>query len=173
VNRSTTLVYCSQFELPLVEDASNQTRAYTRNRVRLDLMPLLEQFNPAIRDVLARTADLAAEDTAALDALVAERHAALVHDGQISLADFRALPRALQRRVLRSALSALSNELVDVGNAPIEDALDLLKTSQPRQAYHLPYGVELCIGPESFWLRQGGGARQRQQKSWEVAVSRV
>src|SRR5216683_3037364 len=77
VSRPTTLAYCAEFGLSVVEDASNQSRTFTRNRVRLDLLPALEHFNPAIRTVLARTADLAAEDIAALDALVDALHAGL------------------------------------------------------------------------------------------------
>ena len=42
VARSTTLAYCAELGLALVEDPSNQSRAYTRNRVRLDLLPVLE-----------------------------------------------------------------------------------------------------------------------------------
>jgi tRNA(Ile)-lysidine synthase len=59
VARSITQAYCVEIGLAVVEDASNQLRAYTRNRVRLDLLPALEEFNPAIRTVIARTAELA------------------------------------------------------------------------------------------------------------------
>jgi tRNA(Ile)-lysidine synthetase-like protein len=174
VPRAATLAYCTQFKLQVVEDASNQTRAYTRNRVRLDVLPLLEQFNPAIRTVLARTADLAADDLAALDDVVAAVFPRVAHDHEFDLALFRAQPRALQRRLLRVGLEALTGGLVDVRDAPIEDALDLVQTGQPDQAYHLPYGVELCLGAESFTLRREGRARQRQmQKNWEVGGSRV
>ncbi|MBV9582454.1 MAG: tRNA lysidine(34) synthetase TilS [Chloroflexi bacterium] len=172
VQRATTLAYCSQAGLPLVEDASNRTRAYTRNRVRLDVLPLLEQFNPAIRTVLARTADLAADDLAALDALVAERSSHLVHDQTFDLRLFRGQPRALQRRLLRVEIASLVGGLVDVADAPVEDALDLLQTGVTHQTYHLPYGVELRMESETFSLRRGGRARQRRQVGLEVERAR-
>jgi tRNA(Ile)-lysidine synthetase-like protein len=174
VPRVTTLAYCTQFGLQLVEDASNRTRAYTRNRVRLDLLPLLEQFNPAIRTVLARTAELAGDDLAALDRLVTAELPRVARGGQYDLQVFRAQPRAVQRRLLRLALEAVVGGLVDVRDAPIEDALDLLQTGQADLTYHLPYGVELRVSTESFTLLGEGRARQRQlQKNWEVEVSRV
>jgi tRNA(Ile)-lysidine synthase len=174
IPRETTLAYCTQNRLSLVEDASNQSRLYTRNRVRLDLLPLLEQFNPAIREVLARTADLAADDLALLDALVADQRANLEHDGEYDLRSFRAQPRALQRRLLRLALQSLTGGLVDVADATVEDTLDLLQTGQPDQTYHLPHGVEVCIEHRTFVLRGNGHARTRQpDKTWEVEVPRV
>lgn len=180
VPRATTLAYCSHFKLNVVEDASNRTRTYTRNRVRLDLLPLLEQFNPAIRTVLARTAELAGDDVAALDHVVTHLYASLARDHAFDLQRFRAQPRALQRRLLRMGLEALVGQLTDVPDAPIEDALDLVQTGQAGQAYHLPYGVELCVRPEAFILRLGGGARQpvthhevQHEKTWDVGVPRV
>jgi tRNA(Ile)-lysidine synthase len=150
VARNTTLAYCAERELAYVEDVSNQSRVYTRNRVRLDLLPLLEQFNPAIREVLARTADLAGEDLAALDSIVAELHARLARPGDdgglvYDLPSWQTLPRALQRRLLRRGILALRGHLVDVPAAPIEDALDVLTTARPGQSYHLPHGVELRV----------------------------
>lgn len=45
------------------EDASNRDPAFTRNRIRHELLPLLEQrFQPAIRTVLARTAEMLRRD---------------------------------------------------------------------------------------------------------------
>jgi tRNA(Ile)-lysidine synthase len=179
IARATTRAYCSQLGLALVEDPSNQSRAFTRNRVRLDLLPALEAFNPAIRTVLARTADLAAEDVSVLEALVDELHARLAHHAQpetieYDLVQWRAQPRALQRRLLRRGLAVLVGGLVDVRAAPIDDALELLQSAQPGQTYHLPYGVELGVRSDDFVLRLHGRARSKAlQKTWDVAAPRV
>jgi tRNA(Ile)-lysidine synthase len=146
--------------------------------VRLDLLPVLEQFNPAIRSVLARTADLAAEDLAALDALVAQLQTSLGSEHEYNLRQFRAQPRALQRRLLRQRLEELIGRTIDVHDAPIEDALDLLQSAHPQQTYHLPYGVELHVGSDSFVLRLNGQARHRKgqdefKKTRDVEVPRV
>jgi tRNA(Ile)-lysidine synthase TilS/MesJ len=179
VTRATTLAYCAELGLSVVEDVSNQSRAYTRNRVRLDLLPLLERFNPAIREVLARTADLAAEDVAALEAIVATLHASLVtapraDEREYDLPRWRAQPRALQRRLLRHGLASLLGGLADVRAAPIEDALDLLASGAPGQAYHLPNGVELCLQSANFLLRMRGAARHRTRpNTWGTQLPRV
>jgi tRNA(Ile)-lysidine synthase len=173
VPRATTLAYCKYLRLDIVEDTSNRSRTYTRNRVRLDLLPLLEQFNPTIRGVLARTADLAVEDNAVLENLATNLDGQLRRDHTYDLRAFRAQPRALQRRLLRLAIQGRLSGLEDVTDAPIEDALDLLQTGQANQTYHLPYGVELLMRTDVFTLRLAGGARHRQRKNLDAAVPRV
>jgi tRNA(Ile)-lysidine synthetase-like protein len=181
VLRSTTLAYCREAGLKVVEDASNQSRTYARNRVRLDLLPVLEGFNPAVRTVLARTAELAAEDGAALDAMVAvvgEQIGRPLADPAVrsyDLAGWRQQPRAVQRRLLRQALHELLGTLVDVRAAPIDDALDVVNAAQGASRYHLPYGVELVVDEGSIDVRRHGAAlpRQRAHKSWGPEVPRV
>ena len=164
VERATTLAYCTERRLPIVEDPSNLGRAYTRNRVRHDLLPVLERFNPAVRTVLARAAELAADD---LDALEVQAHA--LHEGlgapdatsvRFGLGPWRVLPRAMQRRVLRVAVERLLGSLHDVPLGPVEDALDLLQEQHGRaeRIYHLPRGVILAMGAESFVLHGPPGA---------------
>src|SRR5918911_1332597 len=153
----------------------------------LDLLPALEGYNPAIRDVLARTADLVAEDLAALEAVVEGLYAGVVRGGgrgqargqassaaevvELDLAVFRGQPRGLQRRLLRRALRSLLGSLVDVRASPIEDALDLIRSGTPSQTHHLPHGVELCIGSETFLLRMHGKARHRTRRNtWDSQV---
>jgi tRNA(Ile)-lysidine synthase len=156
VPRVTTLAYCEEQQLRLVEDASNLQRTYTRNRLRLDLLPLLEQFNPRIRTTLARFADLAREDLAALDALAEERFHTLADPAgegfRFSLEAWRTQSRALQRRLLRLAVERLAGTLQEVPAGPIEDALDLLSEARGPGAYDLPHGVVLRVAAPSFVL---------------------
>jgi tRNA(Ile)-lysidine synthetase-like protein len=159
VERRTTLAYCAERELPIVEDPSNAGRAYTRNRVRHDLVPVLEQFNPAVRRVLARFAELAADDLDALDAQARVLHQSLSSptDGGVryALDPWRALPRATQRRLHRAALQQLLGSLQDVPLEPLEDALDLVNQlgGRPGRIYNLPRGVVLAVEAASFVLR--------------------
>ena len=53
-----------RLDQPWREDASNQDLAYTRNRIRLQLLPLLRTFNPQIAAQLARLATISADEEA-------------------------------------------------------------------------------------------------------------
>ncbi len=96
------------------DDPSNDDAAYLRNRVRRELLPLLEELRPGAVDRLGQFAQLAAEDDALLDDVAgAELARRRAPDGSI---DWRDPPSsALGRRVLRLAIGdpAPSAERVD------------------------------------------------------------
>jgi tRNA(Ile)-lysidine synthetase-like protein len=154
VARAATLAYCAQFELPVVEDPSNLNRAFARNRVRLDVLPVLEQLNPSIRTVLARLAELAAEDDQVLDRLATGHLADVAENGGYHLARWRAQPRAIQRRMLRRIFARLAGGLDNLRHAPIEDTLDFVQTAGPNRTYHLPNGVEVRVERTIFFVTQ-------------------
>jgi tRNA(Ile)-lysidine synthase len=59
VSRKEVLKYIAARKLKFREDASNADRRFLRNRIRHELLPLLERdYNPGIRDVLRRTAEI-------------------------------------------------------------------------------------------------------------------
>lgn len=82
------------------DDPTNHDPAFLRNRVRAELLPLLESLRPGAVAGLARFARLAADDDDLLDAIAAAELARRrTGDGAI---DWRDPPaRALGRRVLR------------------------------------------------------------------------
>ncbi len=84
-------------------DPSNADPAFLRNRVRAEVLPLLERLRPGAVESLTRFATLAADDDALLDALAAaELEARHRPDGSL---DWQAPPaRAIGRRVLRLAI---------------------------------------------------------------------
>ena len=62
--RRETLDYCQSHALVARHDRSNDSVEYFRNRVRHELIPALESYNPRVREALWRTAEIAASDLA-------------------------------------------------------------------------------------------------------------
>ncbi|HLL77831.1 MAG TPA: tRNA lysidine(34) synthetase TilS [Pyrinomonadaceae bacterium] len=65
--RDETEGYCRERGVVWRADAMNEDERFARVRVRRRLLPLLETFNPRVREALARTAELLRADSAALD----------------------------------------------------------------------------------------------------------
>ena len=57
VTHADTLAYCEQHHLIPLEDASNSDPRFLRNRIRHELLPLLTELNPGIRETLLRNAE--------------------------------------------------------------------------------------------------------------------
>jgi tRNA(Ile)-lysidine synthase len=111
------------------EDATNRDVSQPRNRIRHELLPFLEaHFNPRVREALARFADHARLDD---DLLNREAAAAAVtafgRDADSVRIDPRAvaaLPEAIARRVLRSAIAGIA--ATDPGFAEVERLADVV-----------------------------------------------
>ena len=65
-SRAEIEAYCAAHKLAPRYDRSNEDTTFFRNRLRHELLPLLETYNPAIREVLAHTAEVLAGEHAVL-----------------------------------------------------------------------------------------------------------
>ena len=84
------------------EDESNLDHRFARNRLRHELLPLLErEYNPNIRQVLSDAAELSRAEEEYWQALVERELQDRMAAQRLRLMNFRALPLALQRRLLR------------------------------------------------------------------------
>ena len=103
------------------EDSTNRHLSFTRNRIRHELLPLLEGWNPKLREHLAQMAELSREEEAWWEGEAARVAAQVVLPGKPVRGGGRAadeglaieagrlgeLPVPLQRRVLRLAARRL------------------------------------------------------------------
>ena len=64
VSRSEILDWLAEQQLSYVTDSTNLSDAYTRNFIRLRVLPLLEELNHSVKAAIARTADHLAETEA-------------------------------------------------------------------------------------------------------------
>jgi tRNA(Ile)-lysidine synthase len=127
--RAELRAYLAAERATFVEDESNDDRSIPRNRVRAELVPFLERFNPGIVNVLADHADLARDEWAWLEAAgqaLMSRAAARRADGWVF--DVPALvdaPPAVRRAALWQAMRSLSQGR-EVGFGHVDEALSLL-----------------------------------------------
>ena len=130
-------------------DSTNTDRRYLRNRIRHELIPLLENnYNPNIRTGLSRTADvLGAEseylNTIALAAFEACRisdmgKAAVPNSIVLNRTKFREYHIALQRRVLRQSVVEMLGAMDDLYFIHYEAMLSLIEGNPPNAVLALP-----------------------------------
>lgn len=115
VSRTTTEAACAALGLDTWTDPHNADPAYTRVRLRHEVLPLLEEvLQGGVSAALARTAAQLREDTEALDALAADLLAQAGDGDGLAVAPLKSAPPALRRRVLRRwLLGAGVSELTD------------------------------------------------------------
>lgn len=102
--------YVDENHIPFVEDETNQETIYTRNRLRLEVLPLLEEIAPGCTGRLAGTAALLREENGHLDR---ETAALLPPTGENTLpaAVLLRQDQAIRQRLVRAMAQRLGVEL--------------------------------------------------------------
>ena len=152
--RTEIEAYLKSLDQPWRDDATNADTIHTRNKVRHELLPKLREFNPAIADALARTANVARDEEKYWNAETKRLLPMLLlpgkatrgggrsvstdpHDKHAGL-DIDALrrhPPALQRRLIRAVADELGM-ILDVSH--VETVLAVMHGDI--SAYELPGG---------------------------------
>lgn len=137
IKRPEIEAYCKEQGLTFAIDSSNLRTGNERNRIRLELMPLLLGYQPKIVEILGETASVMKEESEYLGSLAAEwlrREAKTRPESgiEISLPHFLALHAALRKRVVRTILLGLKGDIRRIGRVHIQ-AVDSLAFSERSQ----------------------------------------
>lgn len=146
-SRSDIKAYLKSYGIAHVEDASNNDMRFQRNRIRHQLIPLLQSdYNPKIRITLNRLARLCRDEQAWLNAMLQPMlESALIDSGSERL-ELRAdsllnAPPAAQRRLIRMALRSWMGDLKRMGYDHIDAVIDLLHNHSAGGRLSLPRHV--------------------------------
>lgn len=157
------------------DDASNRDTIYLRNRIRHQLLPLLEEYNPAIRANLVATASIIGDDETFLEQLAVQEFAAscLVGRGRVvcSVSSLQALHIALRRRVLRLAYKQLIGNLDGLGQCHIAALCDLMDSNKPNSQISLPQLVTARREYDQLILAHKNGSNLVAEVGFEIMIT--
>ena len=152
VRRRDVVAFLARRNLRFRRDRSNADPHFTRNRVRRRLLPMLErEFNPRIRDTLARTAEILAEEDELLDAKAERRLARSTRDERLDVAALRNSPAAIARRVVRLWLERVRGSRRGPSGEHV-DAVLVLAEGTKGGSLTLPGGIVRKSGSFLRWL---------------------
>jgi tRNA(Ile)-lysidine synthase len=155
VSREETAAYCRRYRLKPRLDTSNLSLSPLRNRIRQQLIPLLESYNPQVTDALLRTARIAADDLAALEEYALKLGGDVVKEQGNTLVlekeSFLKLPLALQRHLLRTAIEKRLGNLMDIESRHIEEIM-AARYKPAGKLITLPDGLTFAIEYERYLL---------------------
>jgi len=146
--RREIVEYCQHHELTPVLDESNTDVAYFRNRIRTELIPQLETYNPNLKDRLLKTAEITSMDEVYLQEVtkmdwqstVTLQNKDLILFNRTSLLGIHP---ALRRRLFRKAIGALRSSLRDIDFDSIEKAVDFVEHPTRSNSLELLSGLEI------------------------------
>jgi tRNA(Ile)-lysidine synthase len=101
ITRAEVIEHCNHYGLAFRSDSSNFSTDFTRNRIRLELLPMLETFNPRVKQSLARASESLARDEDYLRAAAAEVLARSREGSRLKVKALQGISTAIRRRALR------------------------------------------------------------------------
>jgi len=142
ISRAEIREYLEARAIPFVEDSSNASLDILRNRIRADLLPMLEhEYAPGFS---GRLVELAGE-MRSLDELVSaiaarELDAMRVSGGALEVSGLGAMNRAVQAVVIRLFLAEQIGSLRKISRSHVECVLHLILEGGPSDSIDLPGG---------------------------------
>lgn len=194
-SRREVLEYLQSLGQPYRTDSSNLRADYTRNRLRLEVLPVLEELYPGAGANLSRAAALAREDLAALEELAAgmlEERAG--EEFAVPVSSLEGLPPRMRRQAMLRAVRVAYRRLLAQSPEPallesvhVAAAMELLEETSlagGTRTLDLPGGVVAAAryGAElALYRRPGGGSEpdvvdlvaggEFRYSGWRVVVS--
>jgi tRNA(Ile)-lysidine synthase len=139
--RREILEYLEELDQPYRTDPTNLTGKYARNRVRLDVLPILEELYPAAAGNIVRAASLVREDLEILEELATGTLEMRGEEVVLPLDGLMNLRPSLRRHAVRLAHTTVVPDTAPLPSKLIEAVLELLEGGEGTRMLDLPGGV--------------------------------
>jgi tRNA(Ile)-lysidine synthase len=153
VTRQETEAYCAEHGIAPRQDSSNRDERFTRNRIRMSLMPRLRRYNPAVREALTRLSYTMARDMAYIDQQVRDVWPRVVAQEpwglRLDRGVFNSMHPSIQAHLIQHSYAYLAGDGEQMSVAQVEEARRLA-TEGAGRSLSLGRGLRLITSYEDM-----------------------
>jgi tRNA(Ile)-lysidine synthase len=147
--------YLGEHKLDFTVDKTNFSNDYFRNKVRLELIPKIEQeFNTNFTNTIYNTTDILQKENDFLEALVSDFMNSFCDIGKNEITtpilELKKLNEAILRRLIRRLFYTISSHDTSISYSNILDVLQLINKAKTGKEIELPNGVVAQINYDKF-----------------------
>jgi tRNA(Ile)-lysidine synthase len=148
ISRSDIENYCMEHHLQPRLDPSNLSGKYTRNRIRLEIVPLIKKENPEIMQSITQLSSLIQHENDFMDSLAKDHLSGIIVNQELNKIiirqkEFLSFHLALQRRMIKLILSYLTGKSKQIQFKHIEDCRRIMYSSSPSASLDLPGTIKV------------------------------
>lgn len=161
IDRSDIEAYCEEYNIEPRIDKTNKMTIYGRNKVRLELIPYIEEsFNSGIVNTLFRTAEIMKTDSEFLSqyAKSAFEESILKNNKEkisLDIEKLKNLHQAILNRVLRQAIEQINMNLKGIEKKHIEDIVDLIENDKTGVSLNLSNDIRVEVSYNTLLVEKG------------------
>ena len=154
-------LYCEENQIPFIEDKTNADVTFFRNRLRHELIPEMETYNPRFRETLIRTTHSLQADHDLINDLVSKEWEKVVIEIQtrfikLNLARLRAQPKGLRWNVIIKAIKILRPDIRDFDQSVLIRLDELITGAIHGKRIDLINHLESYIGSDALLICESG-----------------
>lgn len=174
ISKPEIMEYLKIKDLQYCSDSSNQSSAFLRNRIRLELIPLLKnRYNPQIEKELAQMAQIISRDHECLDhytreILDWENIQNNKYSISFSAGFFARLPEALKYRFVKELLEGMTSDGKGIYYSHIHSVVDLARQNHTGKQVSLPFGLIAERQYDIILIKKGQTA---DKKDYQYSIS--
>ncbi|MBW1857482.1 MAG: tRNA lysidine(34) synthetase TilS, partial [Deltaproteobacteria bacterium] len=146
IKRDEIHTYLKQNDESFIIDSSNLETKYLRNKIRLELLPLLLDYQPKLVEHLGDLAFLCRQETQFIDE-EAKKILDMItldsskHSLELSLTTFTTISCSLQYRIIRQAIKKIKGNLRKIDRGHIKTIVDCANKDKPQIKVNLPENI--------------------------------
>lgn len=168
VERKDIAEYVRKIGMEFREDESNLDRSFARNKIRLDLLPFIqENFEPKIVQRIGKIVTILQEEDSLLEKWASDNSDKCIHfDKEEIRLDLKALskrPLGLARRIVRDFIKELKGDLREISFEDVEALLNL----EEGKSHQLTKDLLLKREKDQVVLRSGPFDRIMYRYDWD------
>jgi tRNA(Ile)-lysidine synthase len=146
--------YLEENNISFREDSSNSDKKYLRNRIRHELIPHLETYNPSIKKCLQEMSGIVREEDSLLSQTtrdIFQQKLGKYNEKNITwnIEDFQSYPIALRKRLAREIFCHITGDMLAITAHHVQQIINLFNAPKAGKVLNIPRGVTVTCSYDS------------------------